>query len=98
MVESVFACKWSASILTVVRQGINRPGAITRSLDGLTTKVLNECMRKLMAFDLVERISYPEIPPRVEYRLTECGERFVVILDAVEELQREMAAKGKSLS
>src|SRR5262245_8459661 len=66
MAESVFACKWSARILNLIRKGVNRPGAITRALDGLTTKVLNECLRRLIDFRLVERTSYPEIPPRVE--------------------------------
>ena len=87
MTESVFACKWSARILNLIRQGVKRPGAITRTLDGLTTKVLNECLRRLMDFGLVERTPFPEIPPHVEYNLTGLGERFVTILDAVEELQ-----------
>src|SRR5215510_2127723 len=83
MMESVFACKWSARILSMIRGGVNRPGAITRGLDGLTTKVMNECLRRLIGFGLVERMSYPEVPPRVEYKLTRLGERFAVILDAV---------------
>jgi DNA-binding HxlR family transcriptional regulator len=49
--------------------------------------VLNECLRRLIDFGLVERMSYPEIPPRVEYKLTSLGQRFTIILDAVEELQ-----------
>ena len=80
MMESVFACKWSARILCLIRDGVNRPGAITRGLDGLTTKVLNECLRRLIGFGLLERVSYPEIPPRVEYKLTKLGERFVFII------------------
>ena len=91
MVESVFACKWSARILALINQGVNRPGAITRALEGLSTKVLNDCLRRLMEFDLVERTSYPEIPPRVEYNLTRMGQRFVAIINAVEELQSEMS-------
>ena len=74
------------------------PGAITRGLDGLTTKVLNECLRRLIGLGLLERMSYPEIPPRVEYKLTKLGERFVLILDAVEELQLEIETQGRSQS
>ncbi|MEW6209093.1 MAG: helix-turn-helix domain-containing protein [Acidobacteriota bacterium] len=95
MMESVFACKWSARIILSVHQGIRRPGAIIRSLDGLTTKVLNECMRRMIGLGLIKRTSYPETPPRVEYHLSEIGERFVSIIHAVEELQREMNAQGK---
>src|SRR5262245_8572053 len=90
MMESVFACKLSARILSLIRDGVYRPGAIKRRLDGLTTKVLNECLRRLIRFGLLERKSYPEIPPRVEYKLTKLGERFVFILDAVEDLQLEI--------
>jgi DNA-binding HxlR family transcriptional regulator len=97
MMESVFACKWSARVLSLIRDGVNRPGAITRGLDGLTTKVLNECLRRLIGFGLLERVSYPEIPPRVEYKLTTLGERFVFILDLVEELQHEIDMRNKNL-
>jgi DNA-binding HxlR family transcriptional regulator len=90
MMESVYACKWSARILSLIRDGVNRPGAITHALDGLTTKVLNECLRRLIGLGLLERISYPEIPPRVEYKLTKLGKRFVFIVDEVEELQLEI--------
>jgi DNA-binding HxlR family transcriptional regulator len=92
MLESVFACKWSARLLALLRAGPQRPGAIVRSLDGLTTKVFNDCGRRLLSFGLVERVDYAEVPPRVEYRLTPRGERFVVIIDAVEELQRDLVA------
>src|SRR5215475_3226879 len=98
MMESIFACKWSARILSLIRDGVNRPGAITRGLDGLTTKVLNECLRRLIGFGLLERVSYPEIPPRVEYRLTKLGERFALILDAVEELQLEIDLQARNQS
>ena len=93
MLESVFACKWSARLLTLLRNGPQRPGIIVRSLDGLTTKVFNDCVRRLLSFGLVERFSYAEMPPRVEYRLTARGERFVLIVDAVEDLQRDLAAE-----
>ena len=60
MTESIFACKWSARVLNLIGQGIKRPGAITRALDGLTTKVLNECLRRLINFGLVQRKSSSE--------------------------------------
>jgi DNA-binding HxlR family transcriptional regulator len=92
MLESVFACKWSARLLALLRSGPKRPGSIVRSLDGLTTKVLNDCVRRLLGFGLLERLTFAEVPPRVEYRLTARGERFVLIIDAVEDLQRDLGA------
>lgn len=88
MVEDIVGCKWTLSVLQLVRRGVRRPGAMERSLDGLTTKVLNERLRKLVSYNILRRESYPEIPPRVEYALTSFGERFINILDAIEELDR----------
>ena len=88
IVEHTLGCKWMLEVLRLIRTGINRPGAMTRSLEGLTTKVLNERLSDLLNFGIVEKISYPEIPPRVEYTLTEFGQRFVRILDMIDELEK----------
>lgn len=95
MVEYVVGCKWSIRILTLIRQGVNRPGAITRSIDGLTTKVQGNCLNKMVDFGILERTAYAEVPPRVEYKLTDFGQRFASILDAVAELQREVDATNQ---
>ena len=58
---------------------------------GLSKKVLNERLRKLVRFGIFERIAYPEIPPRVEYRLTAFGRRFSRVIDQVEALERALA-------
>jgi DNA-binding HxlR family transcriptional regulator len=95
MLEYIVGCKWSIRILTLIRQGVDRPGAITRSIDGLTTKVQGDCLNKMVGFGILERIAYGEIPPRVEYKLTILGQRFVSILDAVSELQHEIDASSQ---
>lgn len=92
MLESVLGCKWSLAVLAMVRRGIVRPGAMTRAEPGLTTKVLNERLRKLCRFGVLSRRSYPETPPRVEYALTAFGLRFVDILDRIAALESERAA------
>ena len=43
----------------------------------------------------MERIAYPEVPPRVEYKVTPFGTRFIRILDELEELQRELESELK---
>lgn len=90
ILEDVLGCKWTLGVLGCIRTGTVRPGAILASLDGLTTKVLNERLRKLVRFGLVTRTAYPEIPPRVEYRLSPFGRRFARLLDQVQELQDEL--------
>lgn len=92
MVESIVGCKWSMSVLDAIASGIERPGALTRACDGISPKVLNERLRKLNRFGIVDRVSFPEVPPRVEYRLTDFGRRFVPLIDAVRKLQAELDA------
>jgi DNA-binding HxlR family transcriptional regulator len=95
MLEYIVGGKWSIQILTLIYQGVDRPGAITRSIDGLTTKVQGDCLNKMVSFRILERIAYAEVPPRVEYKLTNLGQRFISILDAVSELQHEIDADSK---
>lgn len=90
MVESIIGCKWSLSVIRLLRNGVNRPGAMQREVDGLTTKVLNERLAKLLRFGIVEKVIYPESPPRVEYLFTEFGRRFLEIVDSVERVQGEL--------
>jgi DNA-binding HxlR family transcriptional regulator len=89
MVEDIVKCKWSLTILDLVRQGINRPGAMVRNTTGLTTKVLNERLQKLQRYGILERQIFPVVPPHVEYSLTDFGRKFNTILDAIDELQKE---------
>ena len=95
MVEDIVGCKWSLCVLDLVNRGIVRPGAMQKSIRGLSTKVLNERLRKLQRFGIVARRAYAEIPPRVEYRLTPFGRKFSGLMDGVEALERELE-RGRS--
>lgn len=90
MVESIIGCKWSLSVLQLLRDGINRPGEMQRQVEGLTTKVLNERLAKLSRYGIIDKTVYPESPPRVEYRFTEFGSKFLEIIDVVNRLQQEI--------
>jgi len=90
MVEQIVGCKWSMTVLALILEGVQRPGAIERAAPGLTAKVLNERLKKLLHFGIIERHEYPEIPPRVEYRLTRFGQRFSTLLEEIAALQSEL--------
>jgi len=93
MVESIYGCKWSLTVYQLLANGVNRPGEMVRSVEGLSTKVLNSCLRKNVEFGIIERIAYPEIPPRVEYVVTPFGEKFIRILAELENLQHEIESE-----
>ncbi len=86
-VENMIRCKWSLHILGLIRRGIQRPGAIVRQSSGLSTKVMNERLAKMVRFQILRKTIYPELPPRVEYHLTDFGKRFIRILDAIARLK-----------
>ena len=92
-VEAVFGCKWSIRILTLIRRGVCRPGEIERSLAGLTTKVQHHYFRRMVSLGILRREVYAEVPPRVEYRLTPFGERFVPLLEQIEQMQKDLASQ-----
>ena len=87
MVESIIGCKWSLTVLSLVRKGVRRPGEMEHAIDGLSGKVLNERLAKLVRFGILDKTSFPEVPPRVEYQLTAFGRHFTTLIDQVDELQ-----------
>lgn len=98
IMESVVGCKWSLQILAQIRQGNLRPGSINRSIEGLSTKVMNERLSKLSRFGILRREVFPEVPPRVEYQFTEFGRRFTKILDDLEQLDASPLREGTASS
>src|SRR6516165_11895804 len=76
LLEDVIGCRWTISVLRAVVQGVNRPGALERHIDGISAKVLSDRLRHFTHAGIFDRVQYPEIPPRVEYRLTAFGQKF----------------------
>jgi DNA-binding HxlR family transcriptional regulator len=73
-VMAVLAEKWTLLIVTALdERGAMRTAEIRRCVDGVSEKMLIQTLRKLESFALVSRKSYPELPPRVEYKLTPLG-------------------------
>ena len=72
-VLAVLAEKWTLLVVSQLANGPMRTAEIRRSVDGVSEKMLIQTLRKLESYGLVSRKSYPELPPRVEYRLTPLG-------------------------
>jgi len=89
MLETIYGCKWSFTIYALLKNGINRPGKMVKSVEGLTTKVLNQCLRKNIEFGILTKKTFNEIPPKVEYMVTPFGEKFLKILEEVESLNAD---------
>lgn len=95
--EQVVGCKWSVSVLMSVRAGVNRPGALERTISGISTKILSERLRKLTAYGLLSQKKFPEVPPRTEYSLTPKGKKLVTIIAQIHQLDAEPGKNGNPL-
>ena len=76
--------KWK---LLIIRNLLQRPwrfNELKKNLEGISQKVLTDSLRSMEADGIVTRTVYPEVPPRVEYALSELGEFMRPVMDAME--------------
>ena len=81
---SLIGSKWK---LLIMRNLLVRPwrfNELKKSLEGISQKVLTDSLRSMEADGIVIRTAYPEVPPRVEYSLTEQGESMRPIIKSME--------------
>ena len=82
---SLIGSKWK---LLIMRNLLVRPwrfNELKKSLDGISQKVLTDSLRSMEDDGIITRTVYPEVPPRVEYALSEVGESMRPILTAMQE-------------
>ena len=75
--------KWKVLILRDLLSGTKRFGELKKSIGGVSQKVLTTQLRQMEDSGLLNRTVYPEVPPRVEYTLTELGYSLKPVLDAM---------------
>lgn len=81
---SIIGSKWK---LLIMRNLLVRPwrfNELKKDLDGISQKVLTDSLRSMEEDGIITRTVYPEMPPRVEYALSELGESMRPILDAMQ--------------
>lgn len=76
--------KWKLLILRNLLQRPWRFNELKKSLDGISQKVLTDSLRSMESDGLITRTVYPEVPPRVEYALSELGESMRPVIKAME--------------
>lgn len=81
--------KWKVLIIRDLRSGTKRFGELKKSLSGISQKMLTSNLRDMEENGLLTRKNYPEVPPRVEYTLTELGCSMFPILDEMEKWGRK---------
>lgn len=80
---SLISSRWTVLIIRELLTGTKRFNELKRSINNISQKVLTSNLRNLEENGLIERTVYAEVPPRVEYSLTETGLSLKPILDAM---------------
>lgn len=75
--------KWKMRLIDKMRDGEKRYGELKRLVPDISEKMLIQELKQLVEVGLVEKRAYPEIPPRVEYKLTDKGEKVLPIVDSI---------------
>ena len=83
-VKKILGGKWKIEILYYIgRQNVHRFGELRRHIGDITESSLTKQLRELEADGFINRHDFKEVPPRVEYTLTELGKSFMSVLDVI---------------
>ena len=82
----VLSPRWTSPVLIELFSGRKRTAELLRALPGLSAKTLSERLKHLQQLALISRTVYPEVPPRVEYELTEKGTELLETLLTLKDL------------
>lgn len=82
--QKVISGKWAIVVLYHLSTGTKRFNQLLRLIPGITQSILTKQLRQLEEAQIVQRTVYPEVPPKVEYSLTDLGLKFNRVLDEIE--------------
>lgn len=80
---AVIGGKWKPILLFCIANGVDRFGAMQRSVPDITKQMLTKQLRELEADGLITRTVFPVVPPRVDYALSDKGRSMLPVIDAM---------------
>jgi DNA-binding HxlR family transcriptional regulator len=95
----IVCVKWTLLLVRDLSEGRSRFCELERSLQGISPRTLSLRLRALEEEGIVERHTYPEVPPRVEYALTEKGRALLPLIDGMRDYGSQwLGADGADLA
>jgi DNA-binding HxlR family transcriptional regulator len=83
LIGEVLYGKWKIRLLWFIHEGHKRPSELQRKIPDASRRVLNIQLKELEEHDLVTKVIYPVVPPKVEYSLTAFGETLIPVLSVL---------------
>jgi DNA-binding HxlR family transcriptional regulator len=83
LIAEVLYGKWKIRLLWFINEGHKRPSELQRKIPDASRRVLHIQLNELEKHELISKIIYPVIPPKVEYSLTEFGQTLIPVISAL---------------
>ena len=83
LIGEVLHGKWKIRLLWFINEGHKRPSELQRKIPEASRRVLNIQLKELEEHELISKIIYPVVPPKVEYSLTDFGKTFIPVISAL---------------
>jgi DNA-binding HxlR family transcriptional regulator len=83
LIGEVLYGKWKIRLLWFINAGYKRPSELQRKIPNASRRVLNMQLKELEEHELIAKKIYPEVPPKVEYSLTEFGETLIPVISVL---------------
>ena len=80
---NIIGGKWKPSIIHMIRTDRNRYSILLKNITEISKQTLTNQLRELETDEIIERVIFPEIPPRVEYNITDYGKTLLPIIDSM---------------
>jgi len=80
LIGEVLYGKWKIRLLWFINEGYQRPSELQRKIPEASRRILNVQLNELEAHELITKVIYPVLPPKVEYSLTEFGKTLIPII------------------
>ena len=83
LIGEVLYGKWKIRLLWFIEQGHKRPSELQRKIPEASRRVLNIQLKELEDHELISKVIYPVVPPKVEYSLTDFGKTLIPVISAL---------------
>jgi DNA-binding HxlR family transcriptional regulator len=83
LIGEVLYGKWKIRLLWFINEGHKRPSELQRKIPDASRRVLNMQLKELEEHELISKVIYPQVPPKVEYSLTEFGQTLIPVIAAL---------------
>lgn len=97
LIGEVLYGKWKIRLLWFINEGFQRPSELQRKIPDASRRVLNIQLKELEDHELVSKVIYPVVPPKVEYSLTDFGKTLIPVISAIGNWGEEHEERLRSL-